>query len=147
MEETPSSSSPPKNEETPREILRRKLRNKTQQRSRGSRPMPAGLHSQGLSEVFSMVDQMMKQNPEILKEMEGQVKKMIDNTGGMGEMEKKFKNIVNSGELEKMAQALDEHNGQNPQKNKRKNKKNKNKKTKKPPPVIIQEQATSNNLE
>ena len=139
MDRKATSSSPPKNEETPRDVLKRKLRAKTQQRSKGSRPIPPGLQSQGLSEMFTMVDKMMKDNPDIMKEMEGQVKKMVEGSGMMGNMEKTLKDAMKNGEMDELAKQMG--NMQVP------TKKNRKRTKKKKPPIVVQEQATENNLE
>lgn len=139
MEGTSPTTPQPEN---PKDALRKKLKEKQQQRTRGSTPLPAGIQSQGLAEMFSMVDTMMKENPSLLKDMESKVKQMVDNSGVMSKMEQSLKKMAENGDLEKLAEQLP---------NNKKSKKNKKKKKasmpKKPPTTIIQEQATSNNLE
>ena len=139
MEETgPSKTSPPEN---PRDALRKKLKSKQQQRSQGSRPLPAGIQSQGLSEMFSMVDKMMKANPELMKDMETKVKQMVDGSNLMPKMEESLHKMAESGDLESIVSQMASTSSSATKKKKKK------KKPKKPPTVVVQEQATSNNLE
>lgn len=135
MEGTSPNNPPPEN---PRDALRKKLKAKQQQRQRGATPIPPGIQSQGLAEMFSMVDKMMKENPELMKDMESKVKQMVDGSKIMPQMEQSLKKMMENGELEKLSQQISGN---------KKSKKNKKKKTNKPPAVIVQEQATSNNLE
>jgi len=103
MEGTSPTTPKPEN---PKDALRKKLKEKQQQRTRGSTPLPAGIQSQGLAEMFSMVDTMMKENPSLLKDMESKVKQMVDNSGVMSKMEQSLKKMAENGDLEKLAEQL-----------------------------------------
>ena len=144
MEET-SASVPdtPTHPENTKDALRKKLKAKQQQRAQGSTPLPAGIQSQGLTDMFSMVDKMMKENPELMKDMESKVKQMVSGSNMMPKMEESIKKMSENGELESLAAQMASSSSNT------KKKKYPLKKKKKPkkPPTVFQEQATSTNLE